>query len=155
MALQQYLRDSPAHVLSFDCESCDRSFDSEDALASIFGIHLLTLYLSSVRPVVDPSEATRLLSSTYGIRRSLPCHSTATPAIDSSIAKRFGVAPAVLPNARFNLPIVRPLDMLDVACTIAPGRGEKGRTQDRAAIAVDGAVVLGREWSGTKTYLIH
>jgi hypothetical protein len=31
-ALQQHLRDSPVHAQSFDCDDCDRSFDSEDAL---------------------------------------------------------------------------------------------------------------------------
>ncbi|KAG9233108.1 hypothetical protein BJ875DRAFT_535554 [Amylocarpus encephaloides] len=31
-ALQQHLRDLPAHVPSFDCDDCDRSFDSEEAL---------------------------------------------------------------------------------------------------------------------------
>jgi hypothetical protein len=28
-ALQQHLRDSPAHAPSFDCETCDRSFGNE------------------------------------------------------------------------------------------------------------------------------
>ncbi|PMD67452.1 uncharacterized protein K444DRAFT_639408 [Hyaloscypha bicolor E] len=31
-ALQQHLRDSPAHTPSFDCEDCDRSFGNEEAL---------------------------------------------------------------------------------------------------------------------------
>ncbi|TGO46781.1 hypothetical protein BCON_0308g00110 [Botryotinia convoluta] len=31
-ALQQHVRDSPAHTLSFYCISCDRSFKSEEAL---------------------------------------------------------------------------------------------------------------------------
>ena len=31
-ALQQHLRDSPVHALSFDCDNCDRSFDSNEAL---------------------------------------------------------------------------------------------------------------------------
>lgn len=31
-ALQQHLRGSPAHALCYDCEDCDRSFDSEEAL---------------------------------------------------------------------------------------------------------------------------
>ncbi|KFY74523.1 hypothetical protein V499_05456 [Pseudogymnoascus sp. VKM F-103] len=31
-ALQQHLRDSPAHALSFNCDDCDRSFSSEEAL---------------------------------------------------------------------------------------------------------------------------
>ncbi|KAH6667298.1 hypothetical protein B0J14DRAFT_520018, partial [Halenospora varia] len=31
-ALQQHLRDSPAHAPSFDCETCNRSFGNEEAL---------------------------------------------------------------------------------------------------------------------------
>ncbi|CAG7950532.1 unnamed protein product [Penicillium salamii] len=31
-ALDQHLRDSPVHALSYDCEPCDRSFGSQDAL---------------------------------------------------------------------------------------------------------------------------
>jgi hypothetical protein len=31
-ALQQHLRDSPAHAPSFDCDDCVRAFDSEEAL---------------------------------------------------------------------------------------------------------------------------
>lgn len=31
-ALQQHLRDSPAHAVTFDCDECDRAFDAEQAL---------------------------------------------------------------------------------------------------------------------------
>jgi len=31
-ALQQHLRDSPAHAPSFDCDECEQSFNSEEAL---------------------------------------------------------------------------------------------------------------------------
>jgi len=31
-ALQQHLRDSPAHAATFDCEECDRAFRTDDAL---------------------------------------------------------------------------------------------------------------------------
>ena len=31
-ALQQHVRDSPAHAVTFDCETCDRAFSSEEAL---------------------------------------------------------------------------------------------------------------------------
>ncbi len=31
-ALQQHLRDSPAHATSFDCKACNRSFNSDEAL---------------------------------------------------------------------------------------------------------------------------
>jgi hypothetical protein len=31
-ALQQHLRDSPAHAPSFDCETCNRSFGNDEAL---------------------------------------------------------------------------------------------------------------------------
>lgn len=39
--------------------------------ASICVARLFTLHLSSVRPAIDPSEARRLSSSTYGIRPSM------------------------------------------------------------------------------------
>ncbi|KAF2761643.1 hypothetical protein EJ05DRAFT_472616 [Pseudovirgaria hyperparasitica] len=32
-ALAQHIRDSPAHIQTFECDTCDRSFGSEDALA--------------------------------------------------------------------------------------------------------------------------
>jgi hypothetical protein len=31
-ALQQHLRDSPAHAATYDCEECDQEFNSEEAL---------------------------------------------------------------------------------------------------------------------------
>ena len=35
-ALEQHLRDSPVHAPFFDCDDCDRSFDSEEALYETF-----------------------------------------------------------------------------------------------------------------------
>ena len=35
-ALDQHLRDSPAHAPSYECELCDRSFGSEEALGQHF-----------------------------------------------------------------------------------------------------------------------
>jgi len=80
-ALEQHLRDSPAHPASFNCEECDRSFGSEEALEQhlcLLFLHLL-LFNSTFRRLVSISCAFRYCSSTFRRLASLlGCCSSST-----------------------------------------------------------------------------
>jgi Zinc-finger double-stranded RNA-binding/Zinc-finger of C2H2 type len=63
-ALQQHLRDSPAHAPSFECETCDRSFGSEEALEQ----HLRD------SPVHAPSFDCETCDRSFGSEEALEQH---------------------------------------------------------------------------------
>ena len=63
-ALDQHLRDSPAHAPSYECELCDRSFGSEEAL----GQHLRD------SPAHAPSYECELCDRSFGSEEALNQH---------------------------------------------------------------------------------
>ena len=83
-ALQQHLRDSPAHAVSYDCDECDRAFSSEkafqqhlrDAPAHRHSSPLDTFFFNypsfDYDPKATPSDEMTRLRRCYGWRRDDP-----------------------------------------------------------------------------------
>ena len=66
-ALQQHIENSPAHAPSFNCEVCNRSFGSDEALQQHIRDSPLMPRRLTARLAVGRSVVKRLYSSTHGI----------------------------------------------------------------------------------------
>jgi hypothetical protein len=85
-ALEQHIRDSPAHAPSYDCETCDRSFASEEALKqhirdspahalqrnTPLDIFFQSFPALSYDPALSPAESFARLRKYYRWQRGTP-----------------------------------------------------------------------------------
>ena len=89
-ALQQHLRDSPAHAVTFDCDECDRAFDTEQALQQ----HLRDSPAHAV--TFDCDECDRAFDTEQALQQHLhdsPAHSTSSYA--AAITDSFDMRPSL------------------------------------------------------------